>query len=242
MSSTRRSIDGGSAPSIPSTSIHVACRIRPTNSSEATAPSCIRSQPANGNITANSISGDVVFSFDAVLEPEATQADVYDATARRVVADFLDGFNGTVFAYGQTGSGKTHTIIGDVTSSDGWGIAPRAFAHIFDAISAAPPSSEFVLRASFVEIYLEKVRDLLNPRKTDLRVREGASAAGATGASTGRSGVWIEDAEEVRPHAASACKCFTPPAGVRVIACRMPRPAVARLVLTSGCPHAHERT
>jgi len=113
--------------------------------------------------------------------------------ARRVVADFLDGYNGTVFAYGQTGSGKTHTMMGDVAHSDGGGIAPRAFAHVFDAIAAAPPSCEFLLRASFVEIYLEKVRDLLNPRKMDLRVREG----GGAGAAVGRSGVWIEDAEEV---------------------------------------------
>ena len=209
MSGARRSVDCSSAPSSPSSSIRVACRIRPTNSSEANAPSFMRSQPADGTITATSVAGEAVFSFDAVLAPGATQADVYDATARRVVADFLDGFNGTVFAYGQTGSGKTHTIMGDIASSDDWGVAPRAFDHVFSFISASPPSSEFLLRASFVEIYLEKVRDLLDPRKTDLRVREGASAA-----SAGRSGVWIEGAEEVRPYRCSArascsraCRC-----------------------------------
>ena len=199
MSDVHRSVDSGAASPAPSsTSIHVACRIRPVSSSEASAPSCIRAQAGSGTVTAKSIAGDAVFAFDAVLAPQAAQADVYDATARRVVADFLDGFNGTVFAYGQTGSGKTHTIMGDVSSSDGWGIAPRAFAHVFDAISAAPPSCEFVLRASFVEIYMEKVRDLLNPSKSELRVREGASAASATAAAAGRSGVWIEGAEEVR--------------------------------------------
>ena len=108
-----------------------------------------------------------------------------------------------MFAYGQTGSGKTHTMMGDVAHSDGGGIAPRAFAHVFDAIAAAPPSCEFLLRASFVEIYLEKVRDLLNPRKMDLRVREG----GGAGAAVGRSGVWIEDAEEVYHAAPSPCSC-----------------------------------
>jgi kinesin family protein 5 len=203
MNGARRSVDGSSAPPPSSSSIRVACRIRPTNPSEVNSPSFMRAQPSEGTITASSVAGDSVFSFDAVLAPGATQADVYDATARRVVADFLDGFNGTVFAYGQTGSGKTHTIMGDIASSDGHGIAPRAFDHVFDAISASPPSSEFLLRASFVEIYLEKVRDLLDPRKTDLRIREGASAA-ATPASAGRSGVWIEGAEEVRLYRCSA--------------------------------------
>ena len=204
MSSARRSVDGGgSSPApapAPASFIHVACRVRPTNPSETNAPSCIRIDAANSRITANSSAGDTVFAFDAVLSPAASQAEVYDATARRVVADFLDGFNGTVFAYGQTGSGKTHTIIGDITQSGGAGIAPRAFTDVFDAIAAAPSTCEFLLRASFVEIYLEKVRDLLNPRRGDLRVREGAPAAAAAGAAAGRSGVWIEGAEEVREH------------------------------------------
>lgn len=225
MSGARRLDDGASkSPAAARSCIRVACRIRPTSASEAAAPSCISAHTAGASVTAHSISGDAVFAFDTVLTPEAAQADVYDQTARRVVDDFLDGFNGTVFVYGQTGSGKTHTIIGDVSSSDAGGIAPRAFAHVFDAIAASPPSSEFLLMASFVEIYQEKVRDLLNPHKTDLRIREGAASSGAVSTCAGRSGVWIKDAEEVHPAAVpppprfsqvSRCACLHPQSASR---------------------------
>ena len=50
------------------------------------------------------------FSFDQVLGEDATQADVYMATAQPVVEDVLNGYNGTIMAYGQTGAGKTYTL------------------------------------------------------------------------------------------------------------------------------------
>ena len=142
-----------------------------------------------------------------------------------------------MFAYGQTGSGKTFTMMGSDAGSDGGGIAPRAFAHVFDAIAAAPPSCEFLLRASFVEIYMEKVRDLLNPRKTDLRVREGASVGGA-GAAAGRSGVWIEDAEEVtRTPPPSSCNASSALIK-RVCRCACRRPQSAWRCCLTACPPA----
>jgi hypothetical protein len=243
MSGARRLNDGASnSPAAARSCIRVACRIRPTSASEAAAPFCVSAHSAGASVTVHSISGDAVFAFDTVLTPEAAQADVYDQTARRVVDDFLDGFNGTVFVYGQTGSGKTHTMIGDVSGSDTGGIAPRAFAHVFDTIAASPPSSEFLLMASFVEIYQEKVRDLLNPRKTDLRIREGAASSGAVSTSAGRSGVWIEDAEEV----CTQRLCLHPRAyhefpGARVFARRVPRAAVSRPLLPVDCIHPTQR-
>ena len=93
------------------------------------------------------------FDFDRVFSKDEDQASVFSEISK-LVQSALDGYKVCIFAYGQTGSGKTHTIMGDVSSNDGWGIAPRAFAHVFDAIAAAPPSCEFVLRASFVEIYM----------------------------------------------------------------------------------------
>ena len=50
------------------------------------------------------------FQFDAVLPPTATQSDVFAVAARPVIADVLNGYNGTVMAYGQTGAGKTYTL------------------------------------------------------------------------------------------------------------------------------------
>ena len=52
------------------------------------------------------------FAFDAVFGETATQAAVYERSARPLVADFVNGFNGAMLVYGQTGSGKTHTMFG----------------------------------------------------------------------------------------------------------------------------------
>jgi len=76
----------------------------------------------------------------------------------------MEGYNGTVFCYGQTGSGKTHTMAGP--SSGGLemkGLLPRAFEHIFRSIESADPNvTRFLVRASFLEIYNEEIRDLLS--------------------------------------------------------------------------------
>ena len=57
-----------------------------------------------------------MYVFDRVLKPNVTQDQVYNAAAKSIVKDVLNGYNGTIFAYGQTSSGKTHTmegVIGD---------------------------------------------------------------------------------------------------------------------------------
>ena len=74
----------------------------------------------------------------------------------------FNGFNGTVFAYGQTSSGKTHTCIGpDFSDPTHMGILPRMIEHLFEKIQEAPPSIEFRIKLSMVEIYMEKIKDLL---------------------------------------------------------------------------------
>lgn len=49
-------------------------------------------------------------TFDAVFKPNSDQRHVYEVTARPIIDDILNGYNGTIFAYGQTGSGKTFTM------------------------------------------------------------------------------------------------------------------------------------
>eukprot|EP00887_Chlorella_sp_A99_P003761 scaffold7.g3761.t1 len=100
------------------------------------------------------------FTFDAAFGPGASQAEVYDATTRRIVDSVLAGYNGTVFAYGQTGTGKTHTMEGG--AGEAAGIIPRAFDHLFAAIQGAPGGVTFLVRASMLEIYNEDIRDLLS--------------------------------------------------------------------------------
>ena len=71
---------------------------------------------------------------------------------------------GTIFAYGQTGTGKTHTMEGGGGGGGGGeaaGVIPRAFRQIFDAIEASEGGQQFLVRASFLEVYNEEIRDLL---------------------------------------------------------------------------------
>jgi len=82
------------------------------------------------------------------------------------------GYNACIFAYGQTGSGKSYSMMG--TPQDK-GIIPRLCEAIFDKINSnTDPTIAFKVEVSYMEIYNEKVRDLLNPANSthSLRVRE----------------------------------------------------------------------
>ncbi|NXN36061.1 KIF3C protein, partial [Rhinoptilus africanus] len=87
------------------------------------------------------------FTFDAVYDASSKQADLYDETVRPLIDSVLQGFNGTIFAYGQTGTGKR-------------GIIPISFEHIFTHISRSQ-NQQYLVRASYLEIYQEEIRDLL---------------------------------------------------------------------------------
>lgn len=136
----------------------------------------------------------VTFSFDRIFEPTSTQADVYAgcrgsalvkgpffpflpclaSSSADALVDVLKGCNATIFAYGQTASGKTHTMMGpdveEVTLGEHVGVIPRITSDLFTALAeleAASPrvSVEFGVTVSYLEIYMENVRDLLNPQQ-----------------------------------------------------------------------------
>lgn len=91
-----------------------------------------------------------------------------------MIKETLEGYNATVFAYGQTGAGKTYTMQGsDIMDSEHAGIIPRTAKALFEEISS-DKSSIVEVKASFVEIYMEKIRDLLDDsgHKNNLQVRE----------------------------------------------------------------------
>lgn len=111
------------------------------------------------------------FTFDTVYDWNSTQRAVYDGTAFPIVESVLAGYNGTIFAYGQTGTGKTHTMTGVPDVPELRGITPNAFAHIFSAIASAS-GEEYLVRASYLEIYNEEIRDLLGDPKAKLQLKE----------------------------------------------------------------------
>lgn len=102
-----------------------------------------------------------VFTFDAVYDGQSSQQDLYEETVRPLVSSVLDGFNGTIFAYGQTGTGKTYTMEGTKNEPKKRGIIPRSFEHIFSHISRSE-NMQYLVRASYLEIYQEEIRDLLH--------------------------------------------------------------------------------
>ena len=111
------------------------------------------------------------FYFDKVFLPDTTQSTIYDSV-EHIVSGVMSGFNGTLLAYGQTSSGKTHTMEGKMSDEESFGICPRAVDTLFNCIEDADPDIEFTLKLSFVEIYCEKIRDLLEPENNNLKIKE----------------------------------------------------------------------
>lgn len=99
---------------------------------------------------------------------------MYDEVIRPLVSSVLEGFNGCVFAYGQTGTGKTFTMEGVRNDTQQMGIIPRTFEQIWTHINRAQ-NMQFLVAVSYLEIYMEELRDLLKPNTTavlELRERE----------------------------------------------------------------------
>lgn len=114
---------------------------------------------------------DFHFSFRRVLEPTATQEQVFSTVAKDCVQSVLDGYNSTIFAYGQTGSGKTFSITGGTESYDDRGIIPRSLAMIYEAIGKRKDIN-WTVSLSYLQIYNDKGQDLLNHGKDALRLED----------------------------------------------------------------------
>lgn len=151
-------------------SIKVMCRFRPLNEAEI-----LRGDkfiPKFKGEETVVIGQGKPYVFDRVLPPSTTQEQVYNACAKQIVKDVLEGYNGTIFAYGQTSSGKTHTMEGKLHDPQLMGIIPRIAHDIFDHIYSMDENLEFHIKVSYFEIYLDKIRDLLDVSKTNLAVHE----------------------------------------------------------------------
>ncbi|NWX39723.1 KIF19 protein, partial [Steatornis caripensis] len=130
------------------------------------------------------------YVFDAVFDSAATQETVYRATTRGLVAGVISGGNATVFAYGPTGCGKTYTMLG--TDSEP-GICARTLSELFQAIEDASGDTEYEVTMSYLEIYNERIRDLLNPSPRCLQLRDDASGTVRVAGITELSAVSTEE-------------------------------------------------
>jgi len=104
------------------------------------------------------------FVFDRCLTSTMGQDLLYEQVGEPILENVLEGFSGTLFAYGQTGSGKSHSIMGPDSDP---GIIPQLARQLFDMAERDPrpnPASEMRIQMSFLEIYNEELKDLLDPR------------------------------------------------------------------------------
>ncbi|MBN3306563.1 KIF5C protein, partial [Amia calva] len=150
-------------------SIKVMCRFRPLNDSEISRGDKYIPKFKDDDTV---VIGGKPYIYDRVLPPNTIQENVYNACAKQIVKDVLGGYNGTIFAYGQTSSGKTHTMEGKLHDPQLMGIIPRIAHDIFDHIYSMDENLEFHIKVSYFEIYLDKIRDLLDVSKTNLAVHE----------------------------------------------------------------------
>ncbi|XP_047442590.1 kinesin-like protein KIF1A isoform X8 [Mugil cephalus] len=166
-------------------SVKVAVRVRPFNSREMAKESkCIIQMSGNTTTIINpkQAKDNKSFNFDYSYWSHTTPEDVNYASQMLVYKDIgeemllhaFEGYNVCIFAYGQTGAGKSYTMMGKQDVKDQQGIIPLLCEDLFTKISDNTDNSmSYSVEVSYMEIYCERVRDLLNPKnKGNLRVRE----------------------------------------------------------------------
>ena len=166
--------------------VRVAVRVRPPSQRELVGEGngvCVDVVPADGIVK---VGNDKAFTFDVAFSMEATQAQVFDKLGVDLVGWVLGGYNASVFAYGQTSSGKTHSMMGARDSEVLKGLIPRIISLLWECVQAflnENSKHDCVLKASYLEIYNEEIRDLLgNCEKLKLRndPKKGIFASGLT--------------------------------------------------------------
>ncbi|NP_001081489.1 kinesin family member 3B S homeolog [Xenopus laevis] len=151
-----------------SESVRVVVRCRPMNSKELAAgyERVVDVDVKLGQVSVKVHKGATnelskTFTFVATYDSNSKQVELYVETFRPLVDSVLLGLNGTIFATGQTGTGKTYTMEGVRGDPEKRGVIPNSFEHIFTHISRSQ-NQQYLVRASYLEIYQEEIRDLLS--------------------------------------------------------------------------------
>ncbi|CAM9530118.1 unnamed protein product, partial [Laminaria digitata] len=159
----------------------VAIRLRPLNERESAGKQgkIWRCVPTHNSVTQQTSpegnplpvgKGNTFFTYDRIFDEDSSTQEVYEGVAQDIVHSVVRGLNGTIFAYGQTSSGKTFTMQGDGENTKTPGIVQMAARDLFDLMGESQ-NRVFLMRVSYLEIYQEEIRDLLNPSPQRLQVR-----------------------------------------------------------------------
>jgi kinesin family member 5 len=155
-------------------------RIRPLIKRERNDEICVNGNGSNEIKIANHS-----FVFDNVLDESVNQETVFNTVVKDAVMWVSEGYNSTIFSYGSTSSGKSYTMFGDEKGGfletqglegasfgekDTSGIIPRACKTLFETIDKKDEVVEAVCRCSFMEIYMENIKDLLCDSQGSQRV------------------------------------------------------------------------
>eukprot|EP00615_Pteridomonas_danica_P012376 CAMPEP_0114352738 /NCGR_PEP_ID=MMETSP0101-20121206/18157_1 /TAXON_ID=38822 ORGANISM="Pteridomonas danica, Strain PT" /NCGR_SAMPLE_ID=MMETSP0101 /ASSEMBLY_ACC=CAM_ASM_000211 /LENGTH=606 /DNA_ID=CAMNT_0001493261 /DNA_START=371 /DNA_END=2188 /DNA_ORIENTATION=- len=159
-----------------SSNIRVALRCRPPNKRELAGGEgggvivkVPGKQASDGLVE---VDGNSPFTFDLAFPMETTQLEVFENIGIDIVNCAFHGYNASLFAYGQTSSGKSFSMMG-IAGSDLVGIIPRISRLLF--IASKKSEKSFLIETSYLEIYNEKLRDLLSDGTNNenyLKIRE----------------------------------------------------------------------
>ncbi|PVD33129.1 hypothetical protein C0Q70_08578 [Pomacea canaliculata] len=153
--------------------VKVIVRVRPPLTEDAKV--CVETSDSKVEIfNHRNIKETLQYEFSSVFDKTSTQQDIFSTSIRPLLEHAINGENVSIFAYGPTGAGKTYTMLG--TEKDP-GMIPRVVRTLFQSLHTpqGKPCEKHMVTFSFLEIYNEKVQDLLNPKETDLPIREDSS-------------------------------------------------------------------
>ena len=173
--------------------IQVAVRVRPFLNKEYTKEEVVYWDAKKKSIKISDLTHVVESKYDKILDQKASQQQSFNFV-KDSIEDAINGINCTIFAYGQTGSGKTYTMFGPkweesvasrlmacynkndfFSNTENHGLIPRSISELFNKID----TSTYSVYCSFIQIYNEKLYDLLQDPNTEnpLIIREEKSSS-----------------------------------------------------------------
>ena len=152
----------------------VYCRFRPMNKKETEySQEQISTMTSTNILDINTSKEKNIFSFnfDYIFGPNSTQQDIYDNCAKKSVENFLLGYNSAIIIHGQNNSGKSYTMSGKNDDSNLKGIIPRVAEDVFEFIRDNE-NLEFIVQVSIVDIYKDKIKDLITNNDININLDE----------------------------------------------------------------------